>query len=73
MTQCQNKLSFTARRMSVRIPEEIERGRHMDGAASIQTEDRMIDPTGSSDQYGEYLVRYAFRHMGEWHKAQDLV
>lgn len=73
MTPCQNTLSFTARRMGVRIPGEIERGRHMDGAASIQTEDRMIDPAGWSEQHGEYLVRYAFRHVGEWHNAQDLV
>lgn len=73
MALCQNTLSFTARRMSVQIPEETERGRHMDGAASIQAEGRLSDPADWSEQHGEYLVRYAFRHVGEWHKAQDLV
>ena len=45
----------------------------MDGAASIQAEDRMTDPAGWSERHGEYLIRYAFRHVGEWHHAQDLV
>lgn len=33
----------------------------------------MTDPARWSEQYGDYLLRYAVGHVGDWHKAQDLV
>lgn len=45
----------------------------MERAASAQAEHRMTDPAAWSEQYGEFLLRYALRHVGDWHKAQDLV
>lgn len=45
----------------------------MESAASAPAEGRMTDPASWSEQYGEFMLRYAFRHVGDWHKAQDLV
>nr|WP_087474908.1 sigma-70 family RNA polymerase sigma factor [Nitrospira cf. moscoviensis SBR1015] len=32
----------------------------------------MIRQAGG-EQYGAFTLRYAFRHVGDWHKVQDLV
>lgn len=45
----------------------------MEGAPSAETERGMTDPASWSELYGAFMLRYALRHVGDWHKAQDLV
>lgn len=45
----------------------------MESAASAEAEHRLTDPASWREQYGTFMLRYAFRHVGDWHKAQDLV
>lgn len=45
----------------------------MDGAVSIGVEHRLTDPARWSEQYGEYLLRYALCYVKDLHAAQDVV
>ena len=45
----------------------------MYGETSINLERRLSDPDRWNEQYGEYLLRYALRHVRDRHIAQDLV
>lgn len=45
----------------------------MKGTDGEQSDARLTDPAGWNRKYGDCLFRYAVKHVGDPHKAQDLV